>query len=192
MACAVTLAGIVWAALARADAPAGNTSASRFDAIIVLGAGVDKDGNASPVLLSRVTEGVREYERGVAPRLILTGGKDRGFNQAAVMSRIAQAQGVPASSILVEPKATNTIQNACFSARIMQQHGWRSAEVVTSPPHLPRADMIFSEVPIQWHGHAAPPLAPMSGIRAEAASADEVLHTLYYLAYSRWADRCSP
>ena len=70
----VVVALFAWAALVRVFAPMSNTSLNHFDAIIVLGASVDRDGNPSPELQARVTEGVREYERGVAPRLILSGG----------------------------------------------------------------------------------------------------------------------
>ncbi|HWG20241.1 MAG TPA: YdcF family protein [Terracidiphilus sp.] len=180
---------LAWAMLARIFAPTGNTSATRFDAIIVLGAGVDREGNPTPALLARVTEGVREYERGVAPRLILTGGPSHGFVQADVMARIAQAQGVPASAILTEPQAGNTIQNACFSTRILKAHGGQSAEFVTSAVHLPRAGLIFSRMPIAWRAHPAPALDQSS---AGFSAASEVLHTAYYLIYSQWAGRCSP
>jgi len=186
-------ASLVWAMAARFFAPAGNTSASRFDAIIVLGAHTDRDGNPTPALLARITEAVHEYERGVAPRLIVTGGPDRGGNvQASVMARVAQAQGVPAAAIFVEPNAENTIENACFSARIMKEHGWKSAEVVTSANHLPRAGLIFSRLPIAWRGHAAPSLSEPSSGASWSASLMEVLHTGYYLLFSQWADRCSP
>jgi uncharacterized SAM-binding protein YcdF (DUF218 family) len=191
----LVLACISWAALARAYAPSGNTSAGHFDAIIVLGGGVNRDGNPTPSTLARVTEGVHEYERGAAPRLILAGGSvlaDHGFIEADTMARIARADGVPPSNLVLEPRSRNTIQNACFSARIMQQHGWRSAEVVTSAAQLPRAGIIFSTVPIQWHGHAAPALEPQSALMDDAAAADEILHTVYYLVFSRWAGRCSP
>ena len=143
-------------------------------------------------MLSRVTEGVREYERGVAPRIIVTGGQTSRFTEADVMTRIARAQGVPESAIVPERQAENTIQNACFSARIMKQHGWKSAEVVTSPSHLPRAEVIFSHVPIEWRGHAAPSLSePAAGVPL-SASLSEVMHMGYYLLYSQWANRCSP
>jgi uncharacterized SAM-binding protein YcdF (DUF218 family) len=183
---------LLWAILARILAPTGNTSATRFDAIIILGASIDADGNPTPVLLSRVTEGVREYERGVAPRIIVTGGKTSAYTEADVMARIARAQGVPDSAIIAEPQAENTIQNACFSARIMKQHGWKSAEVVTSASHLPRADMIFSHTPIDWRGHAAPSFYASSADPSWSASTIEVLHMGYYLLYSQWAERCSP
>lgn len=179
-----------WAALERAFSPAGNTDAARVDAIIVLGASVDRDGNPTPVLLSRVSEGAREYERGVAPRIIMTGDASHGFAQAAIMARVAQAQGVPASAILQEPNADNTIQNACFAERIMKQHGWRSAEVVTSPSHLPRANLIFSRFPLQWRGHAAPYLSSDSAPPAETLL--ELAKTVRYLLYARWTDSCQP
>jgi uncharacterized SAM-binding protein YcdF (DUF218 family) len=188
------LAGLLllWAIFARVLAPTGNTDASRFDAIIILGSAIDRDGNPSPVMLSRVTEGVREYERGMASRIIVTGGERYGHTEAEVMTRVAQAQGVPASSIVAEPRAENTIENACFSARIMKEHGWKSAEVVTSANHLPRASMIFSHVPIEWRGHTAPSLSELTPFVTWRNSASEVLHTGYYLLYSQWADRCSP
>ncbi len=63
-----------WAILARHFARLSNTSLTRFDAIIVLGTSADRDGNPTPLGLARVTEAVHEYERGVAPRLIFTGG----------------------------------------------------------------------------------------------------------------------
>lgn len=188
----VATALLLWAILARAFAPLGNTTASRFDAIVILGASIDRDGNPSPILLSRITEGVREYERGTAPHVIVTGGEQHGRIQAEIMARLVEAQGVPASAVAVEPLAQNTIQNACFSARIMKQHGWKSAEVVTSASHLPRAGIIFNRMPVSWRGHAAPSLAQPSEGSSWAASGLEVLHTGYYLIYSQWAGRCSP
>lgn len=181
----------VWAIFARAFAPTGNTSRTRFDAIVVLGSPADSEGNPTPGQLARITEGVREYERGVAPRLILTGGKTTyNYTEAYVMSRAAQAQGVPASSIFQEPDALNTIQNACFAARIMKTHGWRSAEVVSAASHLPRAGLIFSHTSLEWRTHAAPPLEPDDGSSGLDASALEILKTLRYLVYAQWADKC--
>ncbi len=182
---------VIWAIFARAFAPAGNTARTRFDAIIVLGSPVDSEGNPTPTQLARVTEGVHEYERGVAPRLILTGGKtSHGFIEAQVMSRTAQAQGVPASSIFEEPNALSTIENACYAVRIMKAHGWRSAEVVSSASHLPRAGLIFSHTSLEWRAHAAPPLEPDSGFSDQADAWLETLKTLRYVVYARWVDKC--
>lgn len=180
-----------WAALDRHMAPTGNTQLDRFDAIIVLGNPADADGNPTPAQLARVTEAVHEYERGVAPRLILTGGAVRNqFDEARVMARTAEAQGVPQSALFVEPSARDTIQNACYAERIMQDHGWTSAEVVSSPSHLPRAALIFSRLPIQWRTHAAPPLEPQSQISRRAIAALETLKTVRYLVWAQWWEQC--
>ena len=190
---AIVFVLVAWAALARAFAPLGNTSATRFDALIVLGSSADAEGNPTPVQLSRVTEAVHEYERGVATHLILTGGPThRSYVEAEVMARTAEAEGVPASSIVLEPQALDTIQNACYSVRIMKAHGWRSAEVISNTSHLPRAGLIFSRLPIDWRMHAAPSLEPEVTTPVRAAVALEVLKTLRYLVYAQWAERCTP
>jgi uncharacterized SAM-binding protein YcdF (DUF218 family) len=192
-ACGAGIALLAWAAIARALAPASNTSLTRFDAIIVLGYRADRDGNPTPTQLARVTEAVREYERGVAPRLILTGGAaGNRFVEARVMARSAEAQGIPASAILIEPEAMDTIQNACYSVRMMKEHGWRSAEVISGAEHLPRAGIIFSSLPLQWSTHAAPPLAVASAAYQSALTTVEVLKTARYLTWARWSEHCEP
>jgi hypothetical protein len=65
---------VAWAAIARSIAPTVNTTQNQFDVLIVLGSPADADGNPTPTELERVTEAVHEYERGVAPRMIITGG----------------------------------------------------------------------------------------------------------------------
>jgi uncharacterized SAM-binding protein YcdF (DUF218 family) len=180
-------------AVARMLAPTSNTSLTRYDAIIVLGTAVDRDGNPTPELLTRVTEGVREYERGVAPRLILTGGAAHNrFTEAQVMAKTAHAQGIPELAIFMEPEARDTIENACYSERIMKAHGWRSAEVVSSASHLPRAGIIFNRLPLEWRTHAAPRLQQEQAGYAEAAAFVEDLKTVRYLIWTRWIERCEP
>jgi len=182
-----------WGVLARLLAAVSNTQLTRFDAIIVLGYPADRDGNPSPELLARVTEGVHEYERGIAPRLILSGAAAHNqFVEARVMAATAHAQGIPESAIFEEPQALDTIQNACYSERIMKAHGWRSAEVVSSASHLPRAGIIFSDMPLEWRTHAAPLLEPVPTAYPWAVASIETLKTVRYLVWSRWRERCQP
>jgi uncharacterized SAM-binding protein YcdF (DUF218 family) len=187
------LAWIAWAVAARAFAPGSNTQRNRFDAIIVLGYPADDDGNPTPLQLASVTEAAREYERGVAPRVIVTGAAVKNnFVEAQVMARTAEAQGVPATAVVIEPDARDTIQNACFATRIMKTHGWHSAEVIVSPSHGPRAGLIFSRMPIDWHLHTAPRLQPASGINQTLATSLETLKTMRYLVWARWREHCEP
>jgi vancomycin permeability regulator SanA len=72
------------------------------------------------------------------------------------MATLAVAQGVPPAAIIEEDYAQNTLQNIFYSRQIMSNSGWNSAEVVSSPSHLPRTALILEHYPIQWTTHAAP------------------------------------
>jgi vancomycin permeability regulator SanA len=136
--------------------PTANTNLTHFDTIIVLGTPARPDGTPSPEQRERTLEGVREYKAGIAPHLIFTGGPAHNkFVEAHVMAILALAQGVPPDAIVEEGQAQNTIQNIFYSQRIMADHGWTSAEVVSSPSHLPRTALILEHFPIQWRTHPA-------------------------------------
>lgn len=184
---------VTWAVVAARLAPTSNCSLTRFDVIVVLGSPADRDGNPDPSQLARVTEAVHEYERGVAPRILFTGAAVKNqFVEAKVMARSAHALGIPDSAILIEPQARNTIENACFAVRMMQEHDWHSAEVVSSEFHLPRAALIFSRLPIEFGTHAAPSLSPESLAHESFDRTVETLKTVRYLVWARWADSCQP
>ncbi|MGO4209516.1 YdcF family protein [Terriglobus sp. 2YAB30_2] len=131
--------------------PNANTQQAKFDAIVVLGTPSKDDGTPSPEQRERVLEGVRQWKAGIAPVIIMTGGAAHNrFVEAHSMAVYAEQQGVPESAVIEEGKAQNTVQNIYYSNEIMQQHGWHSAEVVSSKSHLPRAGMILSHFPLEW------------------------------------------
>jgi uncharacterized SAM-binding protein YcdF (DUF218 family) len=137
--------------------PTHNTSLTHYDAIIVLGTPANPDGTPSPEQRERTLEGVREFKAGIASYLILTGGPAHNeFVEAHVMATLAIAQGVPPSAVIEEGQAQNTIQNIFYSERILQAHHWTSAEVISSPSHLPRAALILQHYPLSWSTHPAP------------------------------------
>jgi len=137
--------------------PNHNTNLTHFDTIIVLGTPANLDGTPSPEQRERTLEGVREFKAGVAPHLILTGGPAHNqFVEAHVMATLALAQGVPPAAVIEEDQAQNTIQNIFYSQRIMASHQWTSAEVISSPSHLPRTALILQHYPLVWHTQAAP------------------------------------
>jgi len=183
----------IWAVMARSLAPTSNTSLTRFDTIVVLGTPADSDGNPTPEQLARAHRGGSRVQE----RSSLAPDSHRGRDplrlcRARVMAHAAEAQGIPESAILVEPNARDTIQNACYSARIMKAHGWRSAEIVATAPQLPRAGLIFNALPLEWTAHTAPRLSPVSPAYEGALTAVEVLKTARYLIWARWADHCEP
>jgi uncharacterized SAM-binding protein YcdF (DUF218 family) len=183
---------IAWAVIARRFATTSNTTRDHFDAILVLGSPSDPDGNPTPMELSRVTEGVREYERGIAPRLIFTGGAAHNrFVEAEVMAGAAAARGIPPSAIFVETRAEDTIQNVCYAERLMKSHGWHSAEVISSAAHLPRTSLILGNSSLGWRTHAAPAMEPGEA-GAVSNAVMETVKTIRYLVYASWAERCEP
>jgi uncharacterized SAM-binding protein YcdF (DUF218 family) len=192
LACTALISGLLaWAALERALAPKSNSAQESFDVLVVLGQPADADGNPSPRELADVTEAVHEYERGAAPRILFTGGAVANlYVEAQVMARTAEAQGVPASAVLEDPEARNTMENTCNALKIMRSHGWESAEVISSPSHLPRAGMILSHLPMKWRVDAAPALGPVGAGAAAEQSAVEILKTVHYLVWSRQMERC--
>jgi uncharacterized SAM-binding protein YcdF (DUF218 family) len=143
--------------------PTHNSNAGHFDTIVVLGTPAKPDGTPSPEQRERVLEGVREYKAGVASHIIMTGGPaHNSFVEAHTMAQFASTQGVPPSDILEESQAQNTVQNIYYSAQIMHQHNWSSAEVISSPYHLGRTSLILNTfditqpaLSIDWHTHAS-------------------------------------
>jgi uncharacterized SAM-binding protein YcdF (DUF218 family) len=154
---AVVLVVIIATAFVYRNIPNHNTDLSHFDTLIVLGNPAEADGTPSPEQRERTLEGVREYKAGVAPHLIFTGGAAHNrFVEADVMRDLAIAQGVPASDVAVEDQAQNTIQNIYYSEQIMEAHHWKSAEVISSPSHLPRTALILEHCSFAWRTRSAP------------------------------------
>ena len=139
--------------------PLGNIRAAHYDALLVLGYPANPDGTPSPEQRARVMEAVRDYEAGVAPVIILSGGAARNqFVEAEVMAKLAEAAGVPARALVEEPRAKNTIQNIEYSTQILRAHGWDSVEAITTPAHERRASLILMHAPfsVDWRMQAAP------------------------------------
>ncbi len=154
---AVFIITVITATVSYRTIPTSNAILPQFDAIIVLGTPANPDGSPSPEQRERTLEGIREFKAGVAPHLILTGGPAHNqFVEAHVMATLALSQGVPPAAIIEEGRAQNTVQNVFYSRQIMSNSGWNSAEIVSSPSHLPRTALILEHYPIQWSTHAAP------------------------------------
>lgn len=136
--------------------PDGNTQQTRFDTLIVLGSPADPDGKASVEQRERVMEAVREWKAGRAEHIIVSGGAAHNqWVEGQVMARVAEQAGIPVEDVVVEGQSGNTIQNIFYSDRIMHQRGWTSAEVVSSPSHLPRVGLILEHHNLAWRTHAA-------------------------------------
>ena len=124
----------------------------RYDAIVVLGAGVLEPGTLRPIpdlsasSKNRVTCGVDLYQRGYAPKLVFSGGNGQAFKDAPKdayeMTRWAERLGVSKDAIVGEDQSRTTYENATETRRLL---GPASILLVTSASHLPRATALFSK-----------------------------------------------
>ena len=65
------------------------------DCILVLGAGLRKDGSPSPILRERIDRGIELYTLGAAPKLLMSG--DHGqedYDEVNVMKQYALDEGI--------------------------------------------------------------------------------------------------
>ncbi|WP_254068489.1 YdcF family protein [Brevibacillus sp. 7WMA2] len=110
------------------------------DVAIVLGAAVHGD-QPSPALAERLEKAFELYQQKYIKSIIVSGGLGKGkeHSEADVMSTYLLKKGVPASSIYLENKAVNTLENLSFSQKIMQENGYHTALIVSHNYHLMRA-----------------------------------------------------
>lgn len=115
------------------------------DAIVVLGAQVQRDGRPSAALRGRVRRGVALYEQGYAPRIVMTGGVgESGIAEAVVMQALAVGMGVPEAAVVLEPQAARTVESAAHVGALARAAGWESVIVVSDPFHLRRSALLFA------------------------------------------------
>jgi uncharacterized SAM-binding protein YcdF (DUF218 family) len=122
-------------------------NAQRSDVIIVLGAAV-RSGEPSPAFAARIRHGVELWKRGVAPKLLFTGGLGHGDKlcESEVARRMAIQSGVPASAILIEKESRITWENLIEAQRVMNERGLRAAVIVSDPDHLLRASLMADDL----------------------------------------------
>jgi uncharacterized SAM-binding protein YcdF (DUF218 family) len=110
--------------------------ARAVDAIVVMGA-AQYDGRPSPVLRARLDHALGLYQRGLAPLVVVTGGKQPGdrFTEAAVGARFLADRGVPESSIVQEPEGRTSWQSLRAVAAVLRQRGASRVLLVSDPYH---------------------------------------------------------
>lgn len=111
-------------------------------AIVVLGA-AQYDGRPSPVLRARVDHAIQLWRRGLAPTLIVTGGRGQGdtTTEAAVERRYAIAHGVPDSAILLEPESRSTSESLRNVSAMLTKNR-RDVILVSDPFHMLRLSIL--------------------------------------------------
>ncbi len=135
------------------------TTLPSADAIVVLGGGTQQwlpprpwheVGEAG----DRVLYAARLYRAGVAPIVVVSGGRGTLDNpgmvpEANAMQDMLVDLGVPNEAIVVEGVSRNTYENGVESARLLEAHRWRHILLVTSALHMPRAYAVFARYDLE-------------------------------------------
>ena len=153
---------------------------TRADAIVVMGA-AQYDGRPSPVFAARLDHAIELYHDGVAPRLIVTGGKREGdrTTEAASARSYAIEHGVPENAILSEDASRTTLQSIRRVAALMRDKDIGSAVFVSDPSHMLRVLRMASDEGINGYGSPTR-TSPLE--RDPVARVDAIVHELGALA----------
>lgn len=151
----VLLGGIGgWLALVAAVWWTGHRDAARrADAIVVFGA-AQYAGRPSPVLEARLEHALALHRRGIASRLILTGGKQVGdqYSEAEAAARWMRRRGVRPSAILTESSSRSTSEQMHAVARIARRRGLDTLVLVSDPWHMLRLELTAWRVGLAAYG----------------------------------------
>jgi uncharacterized SAM-binding protein YcdF (DUF218 family) len=130
----------VWLAARRDDA-------RKADAIIVLGA-AQFDGRPSKILSARLDHAIDLYRRGIAPVVVVTGGKQPGdrFTEASTAATYLHDHDVPERAILRETTGRTSWQSLAAAARFLKQRHLESVVLVSDPYHSARIEDLAHDV----------------------------------------------
>ncbi len=166
-----------------------------FDAIVVLGGSVSVELSEgwhveTGQSMERIVAAARLYRALSAPKVIVTGGsgnpafQDRA--EAPLMLRLLTLMGVKEEDVLLEATSRNTYENAVFTKKVMEGAGLRSALLVTSALHMPRARAVFAKQGIAFAPFAVDTsldvVTPPNGLFPDTVALDNTYRTLREMA----------
>ncbi len=117
---------------------------------IVFGAGLWRDGSATPVLYDRVQTAAELYHAGKVEVLLMSGdNRFVDYNEPAVMREVALSLGVPEEAIVLDYAGRRTY-DTCYRARDIFQVD--EVILVTQAFHLPRALYLCNQLGVEAVG----------------------------------------
>jgi vancomycin permeability regulator SanA len=120
---------------------------------IVFGAGLWRNGTATPVLQDRVQAAANLYFAGNVEKLLMSGdNRFVDYNEPAVMRALALSLGVPEDAIVLDYAGRRTY-DTCYRAKVI--FGVTEAILVTQAFHLPRAIYLCDQLGVDSIGLAA-------------------------------------
>ncbi|HWZ61341.1 MAG TPA: YdcF family protein [Gemmatimonadaceae bacterium] len=138
-------------------------------AIVVLGA-AQYVGHPSPVLRARLDHAIALWRAGLAPVLIVTGGRGPRdtTSEGEASHTYALRQGVPDTAILIETHGRTTVESMRAVADMMHDRGMSTAILVSDPFHMLRLKVLASRLGITPYTSPTR-TSPISANRAKLA-----------------------
>jgi uncharacterized SAM-binding protein YcdF (DUF218 family) len=117
------------------------------DAIVLFSSGSIDDRWLSTDAAQRTWGALLLYREGYAPVIVSSGSQHaRGLYQAETQAEWLKRAGVPDSALIVESASTRTYESVVELRRLMAEHGWRSAVIVTSELDVPRIRRVIQRM----------------------------------------------
>jgi len=119
---------------------AGNKEYSidrKYDAIVVLGAGLREDNTPSNMLEDRLKGAIELYKKGIAPKIILSGdcsGAD--YDEVSSMKKFCINNGIPEADIVRDDAGFSTYETM---DNVVNKMGYKKIIVVTQKYHIYRS-----------------------------------------------------
>jgi uncharacterized SAM-binding protein YcdF (DUF218 family) len=127
------------------------------DVIVVLGA-AEYRGRPSPVLEARLNHALFLYRKGLAPRILTTGGSggDPRFTEGEVARAYLSKHEIPSEAILVESEGDTTVYSTAAAAEIMRRMSLKSCIVVSDGYHIYRVKKMLESQGMDVYGSPRP------------------------------------
>ncbi len=129
----------------------------KSDVIVLLSSGQIDGDWLTPDAAQRVLGALKLYREHYAPTIISSGSQfQSGKHQAELQAVWLERAGIPREAIIVEGRSSRTYESAVEISRMMAQHAWASAVIVTSQMDVPRVSMVFGKLGVRASFLAVP------------------------------------
>lgn len=158
------------------------------DAIVVLGA-AQFNGRPGGVFAARLEHAVALWKEGLAPYLVVTGGKLPGdkTTEAAAARAWAMERGVPADAILGEDRGRTTQQSIEAVASLFREEGFRTGIFVSDETHMLRVLRMASDQGIEaWGSPTRTSPTDRDALRRRRAMLHELAGLAAYFVGGGW------
>lgn len=134
------------------------TENDSYDAIIVLGAQVKKDGTPNVQLSWRLDAAYDAYRQKAVPVVVCGAqGKDEPVAEAQAMKQYLTDRGIPEQDIMTDPASFNTSQNLKNAAELLKNRtDIHKVLIVTSDYHVPRSLALARDLGFEAIGLGSP------------------------------------